>query len=250
MAAAIEFDKGYGPMKSYILSLRSGRSLLAAGALAAVTAVPASAQEVTMEAVTAAIDASKGETAYIFNTLSFLMTGFLVMFMAAGFAMLEAGLVRTKNMLSVLTQVMAIVAMVGLLWCFYGYSISLGDSGGYYLGGFGKAFLKGIDANSVSATFSNGVVIPEYAYMVFQMTFAMITPALIVGAFAERMKFSAVMLFSFLWVTFVYFPVAHWVWATPAPDDLAAAAKALAELTRRDVPQVVMTAYGDRKSVV
>ncbi len=110
----------------------------------------------------------------------------------------------------------------------YGYSISLGDTGGYYLGGFGKAFLKGVDATTTSATFSNGVVIPEYAYMVFQMTFAMITPALIVGAFAERMKFSAVILFMLLWVTLIYFPIAHWVWATPAPDDLAAAAKGLA----------------------
>src|SRR6202020_3352888 len=84
------------------------------------------------------------------------------------------------------------------------------------------------DAHSTAATFSNGVVIPEFAYFVFQMTFAMITPALIVGAFAERIKFSAVFLFILLWVTFVYFPIAHWVWYVAAPDDVAAAAKALA----------------------
>ena len=86
----------------------------------------------------------------------------------------------------------------------------------------------GVDANSTAATFSNGVVIPELAYFVFQMTFAMITPALIVGAFAERIKFSAVMLFILLWVTFIYFPIAHWVWYVAAPDDVADAAKALA----------------------
>src|ERR1700679_1811648 len=96
------------------------------------------------------------------------------------------------------------------------------------IGGFSKAFLRGVDANSTVATFSNGVVIPELAYFVFQMTFAMITPALIVGAFAERIKFSAVMLFILLWSTFIYFPIAHWVWYVAAPDDVAAAAKALA----------------------
>ncbi len=90
-----------------------------------------------------------------------------------------------------------------------------------YIGGFSKAFMHGIDANSTAATFSNGVVIPEFAYFVFQMTFAMITPALIVGAFAERIKFSAVMLFILLWVTVIYFPIAHWVWYVPAPDDVA-----------------------------
>ena len=82
--------------------------------------------------------------------------------------------------------------------------------------------------DSTSATFSNGVVIPELAYFVFQMTFAMITPALIIGAFAERIKFSACMLFILLWVTFIYFPIAHWVWYVAAPDDIANAAKALA----------------------
>ena len=184
---------------------------------AATAAAPAAA------AAAAAPKPTSGDTAWL------LTSSLLVLMMSIpGLALFYGGLVRSKNMLSVLTQVMAIVAMVGLLWCFYGYSISLGDGGGYYLGGFGKAFLKGIDPNSVSPTFSNGVVVPEFAYMVFQMTFAMITPALIVGAFAERIKFSAVLLFVALWVTFVYFPIAHWVWATPAPDDLANAAKALA----------------------
>jgi Amt family ammonium transporter len=133
-------------------------------------------------------------------------------------------------MASVLTQVFAIVAMVGVIWTLYGYSLAFGDGGSMtaYIGGFGKAFMHGVDASSTSATFSNGVVIPELAYFVFQMTFAMITPALIVGAFAERIKFSACMLFILLWVTFIYFPIAHWVWYVAAPDDVANAAKALA----------------------
>jgi Amt family ammonium transporter len=172
---------------------------------------------------------NKGDDAWM------LISSALVLMMSIpGLALFYGGLVRAKNMLSVLTQVFAIVSMVALLWVFYGYSISLGDTSGSlvaYIGGFGKIFLKGVDANSVVATFSNGVYIHELAYMVFQMTFAMITPALIVGAFAERMKFSAVMLFIFLWVTLIYFPIAHWVWAVAAPDDVANAAKALAAAT-------------------
>jgi ammonium transporter, Amt family len=172
---------------------------------------------------------NKGDTAWM------LASSALVLMMSIpGLALFYGGLVRTKNALSILTQVFAIVSMVGILWCFYGYSIALGDTSGSfvaYLGGFGKAFLHGVDANSVVPTFSNGVVIPEYAYMVFQMTFAMITPALIVGGLAERMKFSAVMLFILLWVTIVYFPIAHWVWAAVVPDDVANAAKALAAAT-------------------
>jgi Amt family ammonium transporter len=136
-------------------------------------------------------------------------------------------------MLSVLTQVFAIVSMVGVIWVLYGYSETFTNGGGLnnFVGGFSKIFLKGVDTTSVSPTFSNGVVIPEYAYMVFQMTFAMITPALIVGAFAERIKFSAVMLFVLLWVTLIYFPIAHMVWYWAGPDAIGDAAKALGPLT-------------------
>ncbi len=120
-----------------------------------------------------------------------------------------------------------------MLWVLYGYSETFTNGGGLnnFVGGFSKAFLKGVDTTSVAATFSNGVVIPEYAYMVFQMTFAMITPALIVGAFAERIKFSAVMLFVLLWVTLVYFPIAHMVWYWAGPDAIGDAAKALGPAT-------------------
>jgi ammonium transporter, Amt family len=148
-----------------------------------------------------------------------------------GLALFYGGLVRSKNMLSVLTQVFAIVCITMLIWVTYGYSLAFTNGGGLndFVGGFSKAFLAGVDANSVAATFSNGVVIPEYVYIVFQMTFACITPALIVGAFAERMKFSALVLFSVLWVTFIYLPMAHMVWYWVGPDGIAAAAKAVAE---------------------
>ena len=179
-------------------------------------------------AAPAAPTPDKGDTAWM------LVSSALVLMMSIpGLALFYGGLVRTKNMLSVLSQVFMIVSLVGVVWVLYGYSMAFGDGGSWmpYVGGLGKAFLSGVGPSSNVATFSNGVVIPEYAYMVFQMTFAMITPALIVGAFAERMKFSACVVFMLLWVTFIYFPIAHWVWASAAPDDLAAAAKALAAAT-------------------
>ncbi|HEY5226193.1 MAG TPA: ammonium transporter, partial [Methylovirgula sp.] len=170
--------------------------------------------------------ANKGDTAWMLTS-----SALVLMMSIPGLALFYGGLARTKNALSIFTQVFAIVAMVGILWAVYGYSIALGDTSGpfvAYIGGLGKAFLRGITPDSTVPTFSNGVVIPEYAYMVFQMTFAMITPALIIGGLAERTKFSAIMLFIFLWVTLIYFPIAHWVWAAAAPDDVANAAKALA----------------------
>src|SRR3569623_1908832 len=169
---------------------------------------------------------NKGDTAWM------LVCAALVLMMSIpGLALFYGGLVRAKNMLSILTQVFSIVAMVGVVWTLYGYSLAFTDGGSMtsYVGGFSKAFLSGVDANSNVPTFSNGVVIPEYAYFVLQITFAMITPALIVGAFAERIKFSAAMLFVLLWVSIIYFPLAHWVWYIAAPDDIAAAAKAVAD---------------------
>jgi Amt family ammonium transporter len=154
----------------------------------------------------------------------------VLMMCVPGLALFYGGLVRTKNMLSVLTQVFAITCMVGLIWVIYGYSMAFTNGGSLnpFVGGFSKAFLMGVAPDTTAATFSNGVVIPEYVYVCFQMTFAMITPALIVGAFAERMKFSALILFMALWVTFIYFPIAHMVWYWAGPDAIADAAKALA----------------------
>src|ERR1700753_962968 len=199
-----------------------------ADAAFAQNAAPAADAAAAAAPAAAAPVANKGDTAWM------LVSSALVLMMSVpGLALFYGGLVRTKNRASVLTQVFAIVAMVGVVWTLYGYSLAFGDGGSMtpYIGGVTKAFMHGVDANSTAATFSNGVVIPELAYFVFQMTFAMITPALIVGAFAERIKFSAVMLFILLWVTFIYFPIAHWVWYVAAPDDVAAAAKALAAAT-------------------
>ena len=170
---------------------------------------------------------NKGDTAWM------LISTVLVLLMTIpGLALFYGGLVRTKNMLSVLSQVFAIVALVAILWVVFGYSLAFTPSAiGDYVGGFDKLFLKGVTVDSVVATFSNGVVIPELVYVVFQMTFACITPALIVGAFAERIRFSAVLVFVTLWVTFIYFPIAHMVWYWAGPDAIADAAKALAAAT-------------------
>jgi Amt family ammonium transporter len=167
----------------------------------------------------------KGDTAWMLaaTVLVLLMT-------IPGLALFYAGLVRAKNVVSMLMQVTAIVCMVAIIWVIYGYSLAFtGGPLNSFFGGFSKAFLMGITPDSVGATFSNGVVIPELVFVCFQMTFACITPALIVGGFAERMKFSALLLFIALWVTFVYFPMAHMVWYWAGPDALADAAKAVAE---------------------
>jgi len=166
-----------------------------------------------------------------------LTSALLVLMMSIpGLALFYGGLVRTKNMLSILTQTFAIVSLVGVIWALYGYSLAFGDGGSlnHYVGGFNKLFLKGVTAANNAPTFTPGHVIPEYVFFVFQMTFAMITPALIVGAYAERMKFSAVMLFTTLWVTFIYFPVAHWVWGTADPNAIVDAATQLAAATTEE----------------
>ena len=160
---------------------------------------------------------NKGDTAWM------LMATILVIMMSIpGLALFYGGLVRSKNMLSVLMQVFSIFALITVLWVVYGYSLAF-TAGNAFIGGFDRLFLNGIFdpvTNGVAnaATFSKGVVIPEFAFVVFQATFAAITVALVVGAFAERMKFSAVLLFSALWFTFAYLPMAHMVWFWPGPD--------------------------------
>jgi len=132
-------------------------------------------------------------------------------------------MVRAKNTLSVLMQVYVVFSMCIVLWAIYGYTLAFG-SAGTFIGGLEKLFLLGITPDSVSATFSKGVVIPEYVFFAFQATFAGITPALIVGAFAERMRFSAVLLFILIWFTFSYLPMAHMVWYWDGPDAITDAA--------------------------
>ena len=169
-----------------------------------------------------------GDTAWMLTS-----SALVLMMSIPGLALFYGGLVRSKNMASILTQVFTIVALVGVLWTLYGYSLAFGDGGSLnaYIGGLGKAFLRGVGADATAPTFTPGHVIPELAYFVFQMTFAMITPALIIGAFAERMKFSAVFVFITAWVTLIYFPIAHWVWAVADPNVIVDAATELAAAT-------------------
>jgi len=169
--------------------------------------------------------ANKGDTAWVI-----VATVLVILMTIPGLALFYGGMVRSKNMLSVLMQVFVIFSLVSVLWVVYGYSLAFTE-GGAFIGGLGKAFLKGITPDSAAATFSKGVVIPEYIYVAFQATFAAITPALIVGAFAERARFSAVLLFVAIWFTFSYLPIAHMVWYWAGPDaytDAAAGEKALA----------------------
>jgi Amt family ammonium transporter len=179
----------------------------AAAAPAAATAAPAA------EAAPAAAPVpNKGDTAWML-----VATAMVILMTIPGLAMFYGGLVRSKNMLSVLMQVFVVFSMMVLLWAIYGYSVAFTE-GNAFFGGLDKLFLKGVTIDSVAATFSKGVVIPEYVYIVFQATFAAITPALIVGAFAERIKFSAVLLFMLIWFTFSYLPMAHMVWYWAGPD--------------------------------
>ena len=176
-----------------------------AAALAAV-ALPVLAQDAApAEAAAPIID--KGDVAWMMTASA------LVLFMTIpGLALFYGGLVRTKNMLSVLMQTTMIAAVVMIIWVLYGYSMAFGGGTSPFWGGLGKIFLKGVTMDSTAATFTDGVVLPEYVFIAFQMTFAAITPALFIGAFAERIKFSAVILFTILWVTVIYFPIAHMVW--------------------------------------
>jgi ammonium transporter, Amt family len=221
------------------------RGLGALGGIgAACAAIPAWAQaaatnvaEATTNAAAAATEAAPVAAAATFtatadmvnkgDTAWMLVSSVLVLMMSVpALALFYGGLVRTKNMLSVLMQVFMIVSIAALVWVGWGYSMAF-TSGNAYIGGFDKIFLKGVDATTLAATFSNSVYLPEYVFVIFQMTFACITPALIVGAFAERVKFSSLMVFVVAWLTVVYFPIAHmvWYWAGPdflhtAPDDM------------------------------
>ena len=175
------------------------------------------------------VAANKGDVAWML-----VSTAFVVMMSIPGLALFYGGLVRSKNVLSVLMQVFAGFSLITVLWVIYGYSVAFtgnhSDALNPYFGSFDKVMLKGVlDQTftngaaqgitfSNAATFSKGVVLPELVYVLFQLTFAAITPALIVGAFAERMKFTAVMVFLAIWFTFAYLPIAHMVWFWAGPD--------------------------------
>ena len=178
----------------------------------ATAAAPATAAPAATPAAAPAPVPNKGDTAWmtISTVLVLLMT-------IPGLALFYGGLVRSKNMLSVLMQVFVVTALIFVLWVIYGYTVAF-TAGNPFFGSFDKLFLKGITPDSVAATFSKGVVIPELIFVAFQATFAAITCGLIVGSFAERARFSAVLLFCVLWFTFSYLPMAHMVWYWDGPD--------------------------------
>ena len=161
---------------------------------------------------------NKGDTAWMLTS-----TVLVILMTIPGLALFYGGMVRSKNVLSLLMQVFMTFCLVAILWSFYGYSVAF-TQGNDFFGGFSRVFLQGLTPDSTAATFSKGVVIPEYTYFIFQLTFAAITPCLIVGAFAERVKFSALLLFMILWFTFSYLPVAHMVWYWAGPDAYTTAA--------------------------
>ena len=183
-------------------------------AATAVVAAPAAAAAAEAPAAPAApvLVANKGDNAWV------MVSAALVILMSIpGLALFYGGLVRSKNMLSVLMQVFVTFALISILWVIYGYSVAFTE-GGEFFGTLDKLFLKGITVDSVAATFTKGVVISEYAYVIFQGAFAAITCGLIVGAFAERVKFSAVLVFMVIWFTLSYLPMAHMVWYWAGPD--------------------------------
>lgn len=191
-------------------------------AAAVAEAVPAAEAPAPAEAAPAAAAPTpvpnKGDSAWMI-----VATILVTLMVIPGLALFYGGLVRQKNMLSVLMQTFVIFSLMAVLWTVYGYSVAF-TGGSPFFGGLGKAFLAGVTPESLGATFSKGVYIPEYLFVAFQLTFAAITPALIIGAFAERMKFSAVLAFMVIWFTFAYLPMAHMVWYWDGPDAITDAA--------------------------
>lgn len=180
-------------------------------------ALPAFAQEVAVETVAVATEsaapvADKGDTAWMM-----ISTVLVMLMIIPGLALFYGGLVRGKNMLSVLTHVLGAASLAMIIWVMYGYGLAFGGDANQFISN-GKFMLAGVTADSTVATFTEGVVIPEYVFIAFQMTFAAITLALVVGGLVERMKFSAMMAFGVIWLTIVYFPIAHMVWYLGADD--------------------------------
>ena len=178
----------------------------------ATPAAAAAATPATTPAAAPAPKVDKGDTTWMM-----VSTALVILMTIPGLALFYGGMVRAKNTLSVLMQVFVTFCLIAVLWVVYGYSIAF-TGGNAFFGGFSKLFLSGVTGESLGATFSKGVAIPEMVFVAFQLTFAAITCGLIVGAFAERVKFSAVLVFSVLWFTFSYAPIAHMVWYWDGPD--------------------------------
>jgi len=193
-----------------------------APAAAAPAAAPAAAAAAPAATAAPAPTPNKGDVAWMLTS-----TAFVLMMSVPALALFYGGMVRSKNVLSVLMQVFVVFSLISVLWCVYGYSLAFTE-GNAYFGSFDRLFLKGTFDSSkgefaMAATFSKATPIPELVYVAFQATFAAITVCLVLGAFAERIKFSAVLVFSVLWFTFSYVPIAHMVWFWPGPDAYTAA---------------------------
>jgi Amt family ammonium transporter len=218
-------------MKKLIATLALGLAVLgfSGAAFAQAASAPEAAASVAAAAAPAASEAASAAPAPVANkgdvAWMIVATLLVIMMTVPGLALFYGGLVRSKNMLSVLMQVMVTFSLIVVLWFVYGYSLAFTE-GNAYIGGFDRLFMKGLfdpatGAFAMGATFSKGVYIPELLFAAFQATFAGITCCLIVGAFAERIKFSAVLLFMVLWFTFSYAPIAHMVWFWMGPDAYA-----------------------------
>ncbi len=209
-----------------LLSILSLVTLMGAGALtssisyaeaapAEVIELAAAEVDTPVEMVAAEVEAEAAPTVDKGDTSWMMVATLLVILMTVpGLALFYGGLVRSKNMLSILMQVLVVFSLISVAWAVYGYSLAFGSGEGLIYGDLGKLFLSGVTMDSLAATFTDGVMIPEMIFIAFQCTFAGITCALIVGSYAERMKFSAVLLFSLIWFTFSYIPIAHMVWGT------------------------------------
>jgi len=201
---------------STFATVATGAAFLAAPAFAAPAADAAAAAPAVFTPTAEMVN--KGDVAWMM-----VSTALVLMMSVPALALFYGGLVRAKNMLSVLMQVLTIVCVAALVWFGWGYSMAFTSTGTPFpslFGGLDKAFLKGVSVSTFAATFSNGVYLPELVFVMFQMTFACITPALIVGAFAERVKFTPLIIFVVAWMTLAYFPIAHMVWYWAGPDFL------------------------------
>ena len=205
-------------MKKFLALIALAASLAFAGTAlaqdkpAAATEAPAASAPAAAPAAAPAPKVDKGDTTWMMTA-----TALVILMTIPGLALFYGGMVRVKNTLSVLMQVLVTFCLISVVWVIYGYSIAF-TGGSAFMGGLSKMFLSGVTADSLGATFSKGVAIPELTFVAFQLTFAAITCGLIVGAFAERIKFSAVLAFSVLWFTFAYAPMAHMVWYWDGPD--------------------------------
>lgn len=232
LSPAMAADEAAAKVEAVASAPAAASAVAAASDVAAPAAVaPAAAAAAEPAAPAAAPTPNKGDTAWMM-----VATLLVILMTIPGLALFYGGLVRSKNMLSILMQVFMIFAVIIVLWCIYGYSLAFTE-GGKFIGSFDRLFLNGIwdpakATFSTAATFSKGVVIPEFVYAAFQATFAAITCGLIIGAFAERAKFIAVLLFVVLWFTFSYLPIAHMVWFWTGPDAIKDAATLASETAK------------------